>query len=628
MTSVTSSAASACSQGDEGAWKSGVSSVSDTVACEHASRSTRVSNQGANSRREIWFYTNARQRLMAEQNNTAALSPYGTAHQHQLRQAFCAETSNIVRFEVLPSDVLPSAVGQMRTEANRRSTRLRQRSQLPHDQVRDTMRSAGSAMLATDGAPGPQDAVGRLVNVLNDCDAKQQGQQQPRPGSAAQKSLHASNNNSRSATLFLTPHAPHVRRRPNSATAALASHIADLTRNWLSREVAEAATIADAAAQQRSADRPAEHATHLRMPKLRAISAHAAPLASNSCVMRLRKSKFERVNPAAATSASSVCSTHPASSPSSSRHACGGGAGVCTTPFAPPAAPPAKASRAQKSSAECALELRLAAEPIRSYRILHDAITPSMELYPSSHIPLFEAARLRRANLERLTHNFEHQRYVLHEELESALDWRGQCQAAVLRQRGNGHSTSGIPGAPQMQPRSPALPTLGSSRSSDNVYQGLLDEVFAQQRCRRPTAGPTVTTSASSLPFRSVWSKEAARLALLQERERLVCSLNAFESKCDAAALTLAAVEDLRAETVQRVCNPETFSDHGSAIVFTRERFLKFIQARYPSNVPSFSDAGVTRHPSDILEALPSKAEAAFAKYAYEVLPSCCSVST
>lgn len=605
MTSFASSATSGWSQGDDDAWGSRANGVADAAPNDK----TEATINAPNDTDDVWFYSNMQRQLMIEREAAAAAAPaFGsaaTALRH-LHRPVSADAAGIVSFDVVPSAVMTGAVGRMRTEANNRSARLQQRLCNPlHPAQEALLRSGGNSMLLTEGPVTPQDAVGRLVSALNICDALQHQQQQQqrqagqRPTLAGRKSLRPSYNNLHTATSSLAPRAPSERSRRNSSRIAAPSYLADLTRAWVAMEGGEAVAHPGAAPPSSSVGGETGHrAAAVRMPAYRTVSAHTAPLANDSCVMRLRKGKF--VPTSAAPTNGSATSTLSVSAPSASPG---------------------------RSSTEVALEKRLLAEPIRSYRILKDVTAPSVELHSSTHVPLLEAARLRRANLERLNHNFEHQRYVLQGELEDALEWREQCRAAVLQQRsGTANAvnafaeTTTAPGYSSVPSAPPA-----SRADSERVYQGLLDDVFA----RSPDRRPKTTTTTSALPlsttavgFCSVWGKEAARQALHREKERLTQLLNAFEANCEAAALTLADVADLRAETIKRVWHPEEFAESCMAAVFSREHFLAFLQSRYPVNLPVLSSANDARSPTEILDALPSKAEAWFAKYAYQLLPS------
>lgn len=518
-----------------------------------------------------------------------------------------ADAANIVRFEVVPSSVLTASMGNMRQEAGSRATRQRQRSVALPSAANEALRSARASLYAAEGSSSGQDAVSRLALALNDCDVVQSApppQQQPQPqqpNSTAQRSLHHSLNTppcGGSMVLQTPSHShPHHHHRPPSERGRrragkdpLPAHVVDLTRGWVAAERAEAAAMAATVSSRGEESMSSLHT--VKMPAFHAVPTHTAPLSNSSVIMRLHKGKFDPLPPHTPETSAATASATAAAMKRASR--------------------PASAS---------ALESRLLAEPVHSYRILKDATTPLLDLHPTSRIPLLEAAQMRRANLERLTHNFEHQRYVLHGELEEALEWRGQCQAAIMRRRSSDSSTeekTPLSSSSLHTPRPPTAPP-----NTDEIYQGLLDEVFTHRSFRSAKARRGVPVSSTAIGFRSAWTKEAVRQALDLEKSRLTRLLRAYDTNCGAAALTLAAVEDLRAETIRRVWHPEDFASSRGSAVFYREHFLAYVQIRYPLNLPTLSaTVGGERPPHEILDALPSKAEASFAKFAYESLPS------
>ncbi|KPA86637.1 hypothetical protein ABB37_00743 [Leptomonas pyrrhocoris] len=606
MTSFASSAASAWSQGEDGTWRSCTGSAQ--IAVVNATDETDPPADTA-----VWFYSNARHQLTATHaaadGDAGGAVPYGTAAAtlRQRPRPATADAATTVGFDVIPCDVMISTVGRRSAESNRRFARPRQRPRISISPAHGTVRSAGNSVRVTEGSLTSQDAVGRLMSVLNDCDAQQQQlqeqqEQRQRRTSAGRKGLHPSYENSYTANSFPTPHAPSDRSYRDSAGSTMSAHLEDLTRRWVLAEAKEEAAEAAAAATAQRAGSAGEirsRATVGKMPAYRTVPAQAATPVHNSCVMRLRKCKFRPSNAAAATVASPPDVVAETATPS-----------VAST------------EHQKKLSTEAVLGERLSAEPVRSYCMLRDATTPSIELRPSSQIPLLRAARLRRANLERLQHNFEHQRYVLHTELEDALEWREQCQAAVLRRRSIDSGAALVPVVTPPNSRPVTSSFLSSKPATDIVSQRLLDEVFTRPSKQRPHTAGEVPVQLAAVNHRSAWTTEAARRALREEKERLTSLLNAFEVTCGAAALTLVAMGEFRAETITRVWHPEKFVGNRRALVFTREHFLRFAQTRYSPHLPTLSKARAARRAYDILDALPSKAEASFAKYAYELLPS------
>ncbi|KPI84685.1 hypothetical protein ABL78_6254 [Leptomonas seymouri] len=546
----------------------------------------------------ILFYSDMRRQLVTECDMAAAAAArYGSAVRamRQRQRPASVDATNIVEFDLLPPSVMTSAMGRIRGEANSRSARMRQRLRNPFSSARDAVQSAGTSTLITEGSSS-QDAIGRLMSALNDCEAQQKGHQLT---SAGRRNVRLFHHNSHSVSSLRVPRAPSEQSRRNSANASQVARVAEISKGWVRAERRKHAA-AEAAQRSTSKAENGARAVGVKIPTYRTGPSHATPLAKESCIMRLRNCKFGPINSPAAAVACSSSHTGIDSVAENTR-------------------PSVLSDARNKPSAEAALEERLLAEPIRSYRIFHDATTPSAAPRPSTHIPLLQAARLRRTNLDRLAQSFEHQRYILHAELEDSLEWRGHCQAAVMHHRSTEEGSADVSDArPADALNGPPPP----QSDTDKVYQVVLDKVFVRRPHRPSRAASAKWKCSGPINFQSAWAKDAARQALNHEKERLTRLLNEFEAAGGAAALTVLAMEEFRKETIKHVWHPEEFLGDRHAVLFSRDQFLKLVQARYPQNFRTSSSARGMQQSHDILDALPSNTESCFAKYAYEVLPS------
>lgn len=575
MTSVTGSFSSSAPRRSAGA-SSAADDGSPTPLPPPRSRAVSTQSPIAAASEDttggVLFYSAAKRRLGDIDAGKRIAPPYGMAARRlrERERPGASGYGKIVEFEL---DV-PAAVHST-------ITALRQRGHgRPPSRPVGAPRSAHSRLLARMGATTPREPEGSGVVLKSEYITQLEARLgtsgpaaspharrshdswAPRHGAASRRSISAS-------VLHHVDNRSHTRQRPRESTDAVTPplRVPELTKEWVQREEEERASTA-----------PDFFPTSLPLAESpRPAGATRSP--EQATVARLRAGKFR---PYSAPQPPAASRTHEE----------GGEAA------AGPAQPPWRR--------------RLLTEPIQSYRVLHDATTVPTPTTPSARIPLLGSGQMRRRNVEELRHGFEYERFRMHGELEDRLEWRQRCRAAVLRRASATGSDGDL-----------ALSLSPSESAASAVASQLLDGVFgggsekAREHLRRTNPiGPFATS------FRSAWAQEAARQAVRQEKARLVALLRSFVVTCSAAALTLAATEELRTETIRRVWHPKSGRGTRHSVFFLRDDFLAFLQEHYQLSFSVLLDASEALRPTDIIDTLPSQAEASFAAYAYDILPA------
>lgn len=253
---------------------------------------------------------------------------------------------------------------------------------------------------------------------------------------------------------------------------------------------------------------------------------------------------------------------------------------------------------------------QVATEPIQSYRIIRNLWEAPKKLYQSQYIPLTDSSRLRRENINRLHHHFEHLRYTEYEDLENTLAWRDRCEDAVIKHfcdvKSGENTTEKVPLC-----------------EADIVHEN----VFVRRRTIRTGTALSKMREGPESPFlQSVWMAEAAALTVQVEKQRIADYLRSFELKCSAGVLTVAATDALKEETIRRVLEhcgkgeDAAVSNSMSGALFSRPDFIQFLEMRY--SIKSSVATSAQARPIDIVDSLPSEAEASFALFAYDALPN------
>ncbi|CAG9582859.1 conserved hypothetical protein [Leishmania major strain Friedlin] len=527
------------------------------------------------------FFSRARQQLHKSKGSNTVASSYGVAAQAVLqdtRQDTDADRK-IVGFELDAPAAMHAMMATTRKQSCNRPLRPGSTERITVSRI--SPRSVALEHRSRDSTVTGNDYLTRLQSALNACDTSQS-----LPSPEPQVSWQHRRPASMTAAALPCPRRPEGRgsggrwQSVRSTTPSLG--VTTLVKEWV-KAVEKKAT---AAVLTKGSTEVCMEKSLLTMPAFCMPPSRAGQLSTDSCVARLLQSKFRPVS----------ASWMPDE----------------------PCAASAGRDVAEEAAAQPPWRHRLLAEPIQSYRLLKDAVVSPVKPTPSSLVPVLGSARIRRDNLERLRHSFEHQRLKLQGELEDKLEWRNRCRSALLRHNSAEDRAAVVPA--HSPSTAPSTPQGAGERA---MRTPLLAEVFggpsgSAARLHQLVESPHLY----SLMLGSIWSHEAARQAVQQEKSRLVALLQSFVVTCSAAVLTLAAMEKLRSETIRLVWHPEENSGSHHAALLHREQFLKFLWGRYEAHTSGLLGAVDTVRPIDIIDALPSQAEASFARYAYEVLPT------
>ncbi|GET93023.1 hypothetical protein, conserved [Leishmania tarentolae] len=535
---------------------------------------------GSDRKSGVFFFSQARQQLEKPKGSHLIASSYGVAAQAVLQGTRHDPDVNrtTVRLELGTPPVIQRVITSVRKQSHhcpfhRESTRRTTASHvLP--------RTAAIKRRSRESTVAGNDYLARLQNELNACETVQS-----LPSHDVQVSWQHRRSASMTAGTLPYPRRPEGkgsgRRRQSLRSTTPSLGVTTLVKQWVKTvEEKAAAELAKGSAEGCVEKSPLPMSAYCMLPS------HTGPLSMDSCIARLRKSKFRPIS--AFSMRDEPCAESVA----------GDVAGEAVT--------------------QPLWRERLLAEPIQSYRVLKDVVDSPVKPTPSSMIRFRGSGRIRRENLERLRHSFEHQRFKLQGELEDQLMWRDRCRSALVQYKNRESEVSVLPS----QSPSTALSTPQATKER-TVCTSLLKEMFGDPgafagRSHQLAQSPNLNSST----LRSVWSQGAARQAVAQEKSRIVALLQSFAVTCSAAALTLADMEELRAETIRRVWHPEEEAGRHDTVLFHREQFLNFLWGRYEAYTSGLLGAVDTVHPIDIIDALPSQAEASFAEYAYEILPT------
>ncbi|XQJ31430.1 hypothetical protein NXY56_007542 [Leishmania guyanensis] len=527
----------------------------------------------------MWFFSQTQQQLERPNDDSGFGSGYGAAAQKLRRRPRpgLMAYGKITEFEL---DAPTFIHAMIPTTRKQNCHRLLQRVETTRCALSQTLSRASSVRSrGRDISVAEDDYVARLEGQLNACDASE-SPRSPEAQSSWQRQ--------RSASLMTTLHAPHrpegrdsVRCRQSFRSTAPSPHVTTLTKEWVKKDEEKAAmALSKGSTEAHTED------SFLAIPTYCTFPSRVGQSSTNSCEARLHRGRLKSFAGPSASNRSSAAAVVE--------------------------------YNAQGSTAQPPRRQRLLAKPIQSSLLLKDVMTTPVQPTRSSNASLLGSARIRCDTLERLRHGFVHQCIVLQSELEEKLEWRNRCRSALLRRN------RPVDGATAVSTHSPASATSTLRAAGVNaLHPKMFDEVFGSaagfsMRLQRRSKLPQF----SSFALHSVWSQEAARQAVQQEKHRLVDLLESFVVTCSAAALTLAATEELRAETIRRVWHPEGGGGSHNTSFLHCEQFLKFLQGRYELHTSQLLGAAEAMCPTDILDALPSQAEASFARYAYEILPS------
>lgn len=231
-------------------------------------------------------------------------------------------------------------------------------------------------------------------------------------------------------------------------------------------------------------------------------------------------------------------------------------------------------------------------EPIRSYKAYFNAtVKPDDQPIPKPR-KLLQGSKYYEKKLERHHHTFDHMRIEKQLEVEGFTAWRGKCRGVV------------------------------STYFAENEKDGpvLEQQLDVYGRRENPHLQRSVQDRSSGVQ-NSVWTTKAMHLAVAEERRRICQSIEDFKLDFVAATLSREAMETLRREVLVKI-RAKPCIDYKRAL-FSKQDFMKFLvqrnTARKGGPLPVFS---TTAGPVDVVDAMASPAEAAFAKFVLKVLPT------
>lgn len=248
---------------------------------------------------------------------------------------------------------------------------------------------------------------------------------------------------------------------------------------------------------------------------------------------------------------------------------------------------------------------QLREQPIQSYnlaRVLQESPRPC---YPHDATALDDASKRGAVNLQRLRHRFEHTRYTKHAEIEDFLRWRASCRCVVSAAVTRSKDSAAV-----------------MSRGTSSV-DAVLDEVFeaAPSHRQRPFSASYARSPFLLPKLRSAWTAKAYEMAMEDEKKQLCARLDAYELPATASALSKEAVQQLCAEVVRGV--QQKPSVHPTEPLFTRRDFLRLLhRLGYLVACTLSEEAQFDVMVAEVVDRMPSPAEASFAEYALQVLPA------
>lgn len=258
---------------------------------------------------------------------------------------------------------------------------------------------------------------------------------------------------------------------------------------------------------------------------------------------------------------------------------------------------------------------QLASEPIRSYSVLRDATTrPASALLRRPAATLKGTGAVAQENYGRSRHRFEHTRYASQAGLLGFLDWRSACRTAVC------HSAVSSDGLPTGS----GAPTSTSAMVANMVLETV--EQVQRRAPRRASAPPAAARPAtgdpshplSSSPLQSSWTHVATVLSAEKAREQICRRLSEFTLDFQAAALSKESLERLRTEIIAKVRHKPP------PALFTKRNLKSFLVSRrhkFGSILDIQNEGATAMTEADVIDSMPSPAEAAFVRYAFATLP-------
>lgn len=234
---------------------------------------------------------------------------------------------------------------------------------------------------------------------------------------------------------------------------------------------------------------------------------------------------------------------------------------------------------------------KISNQPIRSYRAFFNATVKPEERPLVKPKKLLQGSAYYEQKLLDTQHRFDHLRFEKQVDIENFTSWRGKCRGVV------------------------------SAHFADNKEDGPVLEQQLGVYGRRENPHLRSTTQGKSGGIHSsVWTTKAMHLAVAEERNRICHNIENFKLDFNAATLSKEAMEKLRSEVLQRI-RAKPCNNFNNAL-FSKNDFIRFLSNRtkrsLQTDLPVFTSAG----PIDVVDAMASPAEAAFAKYVLQVLPT------
>lgn len=242
----------------------------------------------------------------------------------------------------------------------------------------------------------------------------------------------------------------------------------------------------------------------------------------------------------------------------------------------------------QKPTALAKYLEKLKSEPIRSYKVFYNAtVTPPPK--KKKNAPLIADSTYYRDNLEIQEHHFDHMRLKKQVEIDEFVEWRGKCRGVV------------------------------SAKLSENVQKTPLQEQQLKVFGSDPYHFLYDSLESKKNGLQSAWITKAMHLAVEDERKKICKKISEFKLDFVAATLSKEAMESLRKEVLVKIRTTPCIDEDNA--LFSKKDFIKFLARRTKSSEHKFSMISSTDR-VDVIDAMRSPAEAAFAKYVFSVLPT------
>lgn len=262
-----------------------------------------------------------------------------------------------------------------------------------------------------------------------------------------------------------------------------------------------------------------------------------------------------------------------------------------SSPATPTPAPPSEVDPRDEKAILHAYLTKISTQPIRSYRAFYNATVEPPTEKRAKPTKLLEGSTYGEEVLKDRKHEFDHLRFKKQVEIEDFTRWRGKCRGVV----------------------SAALAASGDQKS-------LLDKQLAVYGVTERSKVPPILGAKRSVEgnYASVWTTKSMYLAIEEKKKHICSCIENFTLDFAAATLSKEAMESLRSDVLEAIRAKPCRSFNNA--LFSKQDFISFISVRNShvaeSRIPIFTG------PIDVVDAMQSPAEAAFAKYVLKVLPT------